>query len=599
MSEDIDRAAALLQNGNPLEAARLCGAVLGREPRHASAAHLLGLALKDSGDWAQGERWLRFSIGLAPERAEFHANLANLLRLQGKPYRAERFYRRALELDPRMATARRALILTLHDMGRFDEAQLECDELISHGQGDPQDWVILGVTLAALDRLAEAEAAYRRALQLNPDHALAHHNLGDILARRHQPEAALAALETARRLGIDGFELAFNRGRAALDANQYELAEQEFDRAVTIQPGNLDAQLNLAKVRFVRADPAFARTLTGAVAADRENVALQLTLGEVLWRAGNLDAAETITRDVLTRKGPDPRVQATLAAILLEAGRLKDAESYALEAVTAVPDDAAAVQTLVSVLLAREFPQDALEFIRAQIAKAPQARVWLAYEAIAARMLGHERHRELFDYENLVRVVDLPAPHGYGSLAQFHQALREYLRGRHTSQNHPLDQSLRNGTQTTRNLVTAPEPLMQHLLESFRAAIDDYRDQLRVESAHPLAVLRRGNAEIIGAWSVRLWRNGFHVNHVHPEGVLSSAYYVDVPAETRDEGLKSGWLKLGEPRYPVPGMAPERFVQPQAGRLVLFPSYLWHGTNAIHGEEPRVCVAFDARTPEV
>jgi hypothetical protein len=81
--------------------------------------------------------------------------------------------------------------------------------------------------------------------------------------------------------------------------------------------------------------------------------------------------------------------------------------------------------------------------------------------------------------------------------------------------------------------------------------------------------------------------------------MLSSAYYVDVPAETRDEGLKSGWLKLGEPRYPVPGMLPERFIQPQPGRLVLFPSYLWHGTNAIHGEQPRVCVAFDARTPDV
>jgi hypothetical protein len=27
---------------------------------------------------------------------------------------------------------------------------------------------------------------------------------------------------------------------------------------------------------------------------------------------------------------------------------------------------------------------------------------------------------------------------------------------------------------------------------------------------------------------------------------------------------------------------------------VLFPSYLWHGTNPIATEEPRVSVAFDA-----
>jgi hypothetical protein len=27
---------------------------------------------------------------------------------------------------------------------------------------------------------------------------------------------------------------------------------------------------------------------------------------------------------------------------------------------------------------------------------------------------------------------------------------------------------------------------------------------------------------------------------------------------------------------------------------VLFPSYFWHGTTAIHGEIPRTTIAFDA-----
>lgn len=52
----------------------------------------------------------------------------------------------------------------------------------------------------------------------------------------------------------------------------------------------------------------------------------------------------------------------------------------------------------------------------------------------------------------------------------------------------------------------------------------------------------------------------------------------------------SGWIKFGETRYPVPGGV----VQPRAGRLLLFPSYMWHGTNPIHGSEPRTAIAFDA-----
>jgi hypothetical protein len=44
----------------------------------------------------------------------------------------------------------------------------------------------------------------------------------------------------------------------------------------------------------------------------------------------------------------------------------------------------------------------------------------------------------------------------------------------------------------------------------------------------------------------------------------------------------------------MPGGEPLRYVQPQSGRLVLFPSYLWHGTTPIHGDEPRMTIAFDA-----
>jgi hypothetical protein len=90
-----------------------------------------------------------------------------------------------------------------------------------------------------------------------------------------------------------------------------------------------------------------------------------------------------------------------------------------------------------------------------------------------------------------------------------------------------------------------------------------------------------GPAKLVGCWSVNLHSGGYHVNHV-------------VPVEAQDAVAQQGWLKFGEPRYPCPGLAAERLVQPQAGRLVLFPSYLWHGTTAIHGQEPRLTIAFDA-----
>jgi hypothetical protein len=55
-----------------------------------------------------------------------------------------------------------------------------------------------------------------------------------------------------------------------------------------------------------------------------------------------------------------------------------------------------------------------------------------------------------------------------------------------------------------------------------------------------------------------------------------------------------GWLKFGEPGIPTsPALAPERFVKPEVGQLILFPSYFWHGTAPFSGEETRLSIAFD------
>jgi hypothetical protein len=78
------------------------------------------------------------------------------------------------------------------------------------------------------------------------------------------------------------------------------------------------------------------------------------------------------------------------------------------------------------------------------------------------------------------------------------------------------------------------------------------------------------------------------VNHLHPAGWISSAYYVALPEGAGQEG----WIKFGEPRWPTPGCTIEKVIQPQVGRLVLFPSYMWHGTIPFSTGE-RLTAPFD------
>jgi Flp pilus assembly protein TadD len=587
---------ALLRRGRFVEAASVCEAVIARAPHSAAAIHLLGLVRKDAGDLPEGERLLRKSIELAPFSAEYRANLGNLLRRSRRLDEAEKAYRSALASDPNESSARLGLARTLNDQGRSAEAEQECRILVAARSEDPVAWSALAMCLRDQERLTDAESAYRRALAIAPDHGATRHNLASLLVRQERSEEALVELEQARAQGTTGFEITFNRGRALTQLYRFDAAEQAFEEAAALRPDDIDTQQNLARLRFMRGDPRFARTLQAAALANRGNLRLQMLCGDVMRRCGDLGGAEAFLRDLIAQHGPIPEVRSALATVLQETGRLKEAELEAVEAATARPGDPSIVENLVAILLCLGRAGDAIPFIGTQRSRAPRDQRWITYEATAARLLGHPSYRTLFDYRRLVRSFDLRPPPGWSSIEELNAAVAHALGERHKFVQHPFDQSLRFGSQTARNLTAERDPAIQALLQAFLGAVAEYRAAIGANPDHPLTARNKGDARFVGCWSIELRKGGYHVNHIHPEGWISSAYYVSVPREVEDVNERSGWLKFGEPRFPVPGAHAEFLVPPRPGRLVLFPSYMWHGTNAIHGDEPRLTVAFDVVT---
>jgi hypothetical protein len=78
-------------------------------------------------------------------------------------------------------------------------------------------------------------------------------------------------------------------------------------------------------------------------------------------------------------------------------------------------------------------------------------------------------------------------------------------------------------------------------------------------------------------------------------GWISSALYVALPEPHRLGAAPAGWLSFGTPP-PELGLdlPPYRQVEPRRGRLVLFPSTLWHCTLPFADGE-RLSIAFDIR----
>ena len=193
------------------------------------------------------------------------------------------------------------------------------------------------------------------------------------------------------------FAQALGHAALLLERSEFDAAEHEYARAVALKPSDPNAQFALAKLRYMRGDPQFARDLVAAATRDRNDGLLELQFANVLRQTGDLPGAEILLRDLIARAGPTPELRSSLAAVLHAAGRLREAEGEARAALHGRPTDPTIAHNLVAVLLSLGRADEALPLIRAARALAPLDYSWIADEAIAARLLGDPAYGVLYD----------------------------------------------------------------------------------------------------------------------------------------------------------------------------------------------------------
>jgi hypothetical protein len=201
-----------------------------------------------------------------------------------------------------------------------------------------------------------------------------------------------------------------------------------------------------------------------------------------------------------------------------------------------------------------------------------------------------------------VQAYDLPPPEGWPDMASFNLALAAALEALHTDVQAPVDQTLRHGSQTMDNIFDQGHPLVEQLKGRITQAVDRYiahLESLPADDSHPLRGRTSPHWRYTDSWSSRLRSSGFHTNHVHSHGWISSCYYVALPpvmtASGDGDATRDGWISFGTPDISIPGCdpGPRRQEQPRVGRLVLFPSCMWHGTLPFTDTQPRLTIAFD------
>lgn len=425
-----------------------------------------------------------------------------------------------------------------------------------------------------------AYAAIADAVALAPDDPQAALALAHIGYETWRPAADLFARAQALDRGNPGIA----RGTAlALNAEgRGREAEVLLDAVLTAHPEWIEGHKTLATIRTTGgAGEAFDASFARACRARPDDAGLRLAWFHALATAKRWDAA----RSVLAGAGGvfgDTRGVRLARAFIASESDAASRDPAIFDDVADVDDPGLDLARVRFWLRTGEPPKAAA--IAAARTRGPAARMFWPYLSLAWRLTGDARADWL---DGVVSSVDL-GTHGLDTLEA---TLRRLL----VLQAPYHEQSVRGGVQTDRHLFFNPDAAIQQLCAVASDAVRDYVAALPPhDPAHPLLGPRRdGDVRFEGSWSVLLRGTGFHAPHTHVMGWISSALYVAVP-ETEGE---QGWLALGMPPPELGlGLAPQRTIEPRPGRLVLFPSTMWHGTLPFDDGE-RLTIAFDIAVP--
>lgn len=537
--------------------------------------------------------------------------------LKAKDYPAAILHaKETLALDPAAHKAHHVIAVSSRNQGDLEEAMISIEAALDIAPREAEYLNTYGSLLMPFSRDFDAITAFRTALEIAPNYIDPAISLAQLYLQRKNPIQAADVLQTSLGHNPDHPTLVKGLMIALKDAHQFEIAETlaaklpasadtvlargdiararrqkpvaeaHYIQALSFPPTSRAAFRNLIHLRWADKDggeTGAAGLINKFVTDNPEAGAFYLYGAELLSEMDRVDDALNLIDRAEAKFGEIPDTLFLRSKVLIDAGLGAQGFNYADRALKARPGDLSSMVQLARGALIVGEAKLALEAAQSGQMRQPKNLFWLAAGATAFRALGRdEDYNRLCDYSR-VKAYDIAPPAEYDTQEAFLSQLKEALMKRHKQQAFPLGRSLRGGTQTSSDLRFADDRVVQDFFQALSEPMNDYITSMPQEEMHPVFGRRRNNFRFSNAWSVHLQGEGFHVNHLHPEGWISSAFYVDVPKDTAARKDKAGWIAFGKPPFTVLGtngkpLGAEHMVAPKAGQLLLFPSHMWHGT---------------------
>lgn len=299
-----------------LQAAQSAAAALPADPQVLDA---LGLAQQANGDVQQAMATWRNLSTQQPRLVQPHLRLAELQAGQKRWSDAERSLQRALELEPNLVVAERALVRLALQRGQ-PEAGLPVARAIQQRQPRAAlGWMLEGDVEAARGKLDAAVSAYRAAIQREQATEAATRLHQALLASGKPQEAEAFSRQWQQGQPRDAM-FRFYLGDLALARTDWPAAEAHYRKVLELAPDNALAMNNVAWLLATQGKPGAVDLARRANELSPGRPALLDTLAMALAADGKFNEAVQAQRQAVAQAPTDNGLKLTLARLQLQSG---------------------------------------------------------------------------------------------------------------------------------------------------------------------------------------------------------------------------------------------------------------------------------------
>jgi len=272
---------------------------------------------------------------------------------------------------PRHARAAGVMLELLFQ--RFAEAEVAYRKALELNPRYAFAWINLGNALSGQSRHAEAETAFLSALELDPQDDVAWHYLGNARSALNQHAEAEAAFRKALELDPHGDVSWYNLGNELLNQSRYAEAESAYHKALELDPKRFDTWNNLGVVLNRQNCPAEAETaFRKALELNQQDYVAWHNLGSELYEQNRPAEAEVAYRKALELDPQQAYAWNNLGYALYDQNRPAEAEAACRQALELDPQYAYAWNNLGNALSRQNRPAEAEAAYRQALELDPQ-----------------------------------------------------------------------------------------------------------------------------------------------------------------------------------------------------------------------------------